>query len=377
MKEEKKNAKGSGTLIVIISAIVFLIYATSTFSDVRHMKYMQEKYEENIREIYEENLHFISSQAPVEDDDELKISYDIKVYNGRNVVKPVGSVSDPSRVEIYITLNRTDDEIAEIKYKEISVTESASTAAIWDLRDKYNEYFNRYSWNDIKSTYDEENKYTISNYIGGNFVIYVKDTEGNEKTLKITDVFENWVDFQSRWYKYYDFDIGVIGVKNNEKVVEVDEVDIQNGDYSKYVGGIRKYVDPTDNKKGGRDEPERVEIRPQVDEVDMVYKVYLHNVSETTSDGVVLDKKTDAFVLKKPQIRVVNILNSNWYAYDTIYDLDWADVVYRENAGYYNKTTGEYYGNGDYWHVFDYYANTGEVKVINKIVTTKEEVWKN
>jgi len=53
--------KGSGTLIVIISAIVFLTYATSTFSDVRHMKYMQEKYENNIREIYEEDLDILES----------------------------------------------------------------------------------------------------------------------------------------------------------------------------------------------------------------------------------------------------------------------------------------------------------------------------
>jgi len=55
------NIKGSGTLIVIISAIVFLTYATSTFSDVRHMKYMQEKYEENIKEIYEEDLSVLEN----------------------------------------------------------------------------------------------------------------------------------------------------------------------------------------------------------------------------------------------------------------------------------------------------------------------------
>jgi len=55
------NIKGSGTLIVIISAIVFLTYATSTFSDVRHMKYMQEKYENNIKEIYEEDLSVLEN----------------------------------------------------------------------------------------------------------------------------------------------------------------------------------------------------------------------------------------------------------------------------------------------------------------------------
>ena len=56
MKNRFKNLRGSGTLIVIISAIVFLTYATSTFSDIRHMKYMQEKYENNIKEIYEKDL---------------------------------------------------------------------------------------------------------------------------------------------------------------------------------------------------------------------------------------------------------------------------------------------------------------------------------
>lgn len=56
-----KRLKGSGTLIVIISAIVFLTYATSTFSDVRHMKYMQEEYENNIRELYGEDLYILES----------------------------------------------------------------------------------------------------------------------------------------------------------------------------------------------------------------------------------------------------------------------------------------------------------------------------
>ena len=61
MKKNLKKVMGSGTLIVIISAIVFLIYATSTFSDVRHMKYMQEKYENNIREIYEKDLDILET----------------------------------------------------------------------------------------------------------------------------------------------------------------------------------------------------------------------------------------------------------------------------------------------------------------------------
>lgn len=57
----KNKFRGSGTLVVIISAIVFLIYATSTFSDVRHMKYMQEEYENNIREMYERDLYILET----------------------------------------------------------------------------------------------------------------------------------------------------------------------------------------------------------------------------------------------------------------------------------------------------------------------------
>ena len=53
--------KGSATIIVIISAIVFFTYAISTFSDIRHMKYMQEKYEDNIREIYESDFDILES----------------------------------------------------------------------------------------------------------------------------------------------------------------------------------------------------------------------------------------------------------------------------------------------------------------------------
>lgn len=62
MKKSICKLRGSGTLIVIISAIVFLTYSISTFSDVRHMKYMQEKYEKNIREIYEKDLDVLESE---------------------------------------------------------------------------------------------------------------------------------------------------------------------------------------------------------------------------------------------------------------------------------------------------------------------------
>ena len=62
MKKNIYESRGSGTLVVIISAIVFLTYSISTFSDVRHMKYMQENYEKNIREIYEKDLDILESE---------------------------------------------------------------------------------------------------------------------------------------------------------------------------------------------------------------------------------------------------------------------------------------------------------------------------
>ena len=61
MKKIFKNLKGSGTLIVIISAIIFLTYATSTFADVRHMRYMQEEYEKNISSIYSQDLEVLQT----------------------------------------------------------------------------------------------------------------------------------------------------------------------------------------------------------------------------------------------------------------------------------------------------------------------------
>ena len=45
--------KGSATIVVIIFAIVFMLYATSTFADVRHMKNQYNEYEKQIIEKYE------------------------------------------------------------------------------------------------------------------------------------------------------------------------------------------------------------------------------------------------------------------------------------------------------------------------------------
>lgn len=44
---------GSATLVVILFSIVFMLYASSTYADVRHMKNQYDEYERDIIEKYE------------------------------------------------------------------------------------------------------------------------------------------------------------------------------------------------------------------------------------------------------------------------------------------------------------------------------------
>lgn len=52
---------GSGTLVVVISSLIFIMYVSSTYADVRHLKYMQEQYETTIINIYNQNVKNIES----------------------------------------------------------------------------------------------------------------------------------------------------------------------------------------------------------------------------------------------------------------------------------------------------------------------------
>lgn len=45
--------KGSATLVVILSAVVTILYASSTYADVKQLKKTYEEYEGKIIEIYE------------------------------------------------------------------------------------------------------------------------------------------------------------------------------------------------------------------------------------------------------------------------------------------------------------------------------------
>ena len=44
---------GSATIVIILFAIVFMLYSSSTFADVRHMKNNYNEYEQKIIEKYE------------------------------------------------------------------------------------------------------------------------------------------------------------------------------------------------------------------------------------------------------------------------------------------------------------------------------------
>lgn len=55
---KKLTKKGSATLTIIITSIVFLIYAASTFTDISHLKKMHEIYFDNVQEIYEDDYNY-------------------------------------------------------------------------------------------------------------------------------------------------------------------------------------------------------------------------------------------------------------------------------------------------------------------------------
>lgn len=51
-----KKIKGSGILVVVLSAVVFSIYVSSNFAENEHYGILQEKYEKNIKDEYEKNI---------------------------------------------------------------------------------------------------------------------------------------------------------------------------------------------------------------------------------------------------------------------------------------------------------------------------------
>ncbi len=56
MKNRKK--RGSAIVVVIITAIVFLVYTSSTYTDILHLKKMHEKYYTNIQNMYDMEYNY-------------------------------------------------------------------------------------------------------------------------------------------------------------------------------------------------------------------------------------------------------------------------------------------------------------------------------
>jgi len=51
----KKQKKGSAIIVIIVTAIVFLVYTASTYTDILHLKTMHDKYFSNIQNLFEQN----------------------------------------------------------------------------------------------------------------------------------------------------------------------------------------------------------------------------------------------------------------------------------------------------------------------------------
>lgn len=57
----KERLRGSGILVVVLSAMAFSIYTMSTFSESEHFSILVNKYEKNNKEFYEKNLDNIEA----------------------------------------------------------------------------------------------------------------------------------------------------------------------------------------------------------------------------------------------------------------------------------------------------------------------------
>lgn len=55
MNKSESKYRGSGILIVVLSAITFSIYAASTYAQQQHFDIMEKKYEANIINYYEKD----------------------------------------------------------------------------------------------------------------------------------------------------------------------------------------------------------------------------------------------------------------------------------------------------------------------------------
>lgn len=60
MKNKYQKKIGSGTLVVILTALTFLIYVSSAYTEQEHLYILQNKYEKSIVEFYEKDYNNIN-----------------------------------------------------------------------------------------------------------------------------------------------------------------------------------------------------------------------------------------------------------------------------------------------------------------------------
>lgn len=61
MKNKLPFKKGSATVVIVITAVVFLVYISSAYTDILHLKKMHEKYYTDIQNLYNMEYNYIES----------------------------------------------------------------------------------------------------------------------------------------------------------------------------------------------------------------------------------------------------------------------------------------------------------------------------
>lgn len=61
IKDKNVLKKGSATVVIVITAVVFLVYISSAYTDILHLKKMHEKYYTDIQNLYNMEYNYIES----------------------------------------------------------------------------------------------------------------------------------------------------------------------------------------------------------------------------------------------------------------------------------------------------------------------------
>lgn len=357
-----------------------------------------------------------------EKEEELEIEYEIKLYDYNKKKKEFTQINlagyDVDSADIYISVNKSNEDIAEIKYSDWKGRSLygyfINTGFIYN-RSKYDEAYFKQNGDSIKNSYNDEGKYEISgarNY--GIYTIYVRDVKGREKIITINLATDPYLDiyFDERISNAtyinnqgleinakYEFQLQVVGTVNGVRIGSRTAGLWGTSAYNENTGKDL-IIKPSASSDSYRLATERrstyvqkLGIQPNtaitsygqetkgIKPEQVVYKFYIYAFrSDYREKGALLSRFPDAFVKHQPLVFATSIAYGTNDDKDYVFlsseeeFMDWTNVEYRTGDGYYNKTTGEYYGNGDYWHVCNYYANTGEIKIVNKIVDSTDKI---